>query len=118
MALTHKHVMDRQDIIDKLNDIKDALRRKGVAHLALYGSMARGEAGPDSDIDLLITLSRPSPSLIALSRLKRELSTELGRAVDITTTPLHNPHLRRRAGVVRTAMAGHHRNAPFSRPWI
>ena len=95
MALTHKHVMDRQDIIDKLNDMKDALRRRGVAHLALYGSMARGEAGPDSDIDLLITLSRPSPSLIALSRLKRELSTELGRAVDITTTPLYNPHLRR-----------------------
>ena len=87
--------MDRQAIIDRLRSLQDALRQRGVAHLALYGSMARGEAGPASDIDVLVTLARPCPSLLEPARLRRELTVEFGREVDITTAPLHNPDLRR-----------------------
>jgi len=50
------NAMDRQDVIATLRRHKDELQRQGVAHLALFGSVARGEARPDSDIDILIDL--------------------------------------------------------------
>jgi len=49
-------VMDRQDVIATLRRHKDELNRQGVAHLALFGSVARGEAQSNSDIDILIDL--------------------------------------------------------------
>jgi hypothetical protein len=49
--------MDRQEIIAKLRENKAALRARGVAHAALFGSHARGENRPDSDIDLLIDIA-------------------------------------------------------------
>ena len=46
--------MNRQDIIAKLKENEAALRAQGVAHVALFGSRARGDNRPDSDIDLMI----------------------------------------------------------------
>ena len=45
---------DRQEIIDRLRQNEAALRARGVSHAALFGSRARGEARPDSDLDLLV----------------------------------------------------------------
>ena len=47
-------VMDKVAIIETLRAHQDELMRAGIAHAALFGSHARGEAGPDSDIDILI----------------------------------------------------------------
>lgn len=44
--------MDRQTAIDRLRPHEAELRAMGVSGLALFGSTARGEAGPDSDVDL------------------------------------------------------------------
>lgn len=49
--------MDRQDILTKLRENEAALKARGVSHAALFGSVARGEAGPDSDIDILIEIA-------------------------------------------------------------
>ena len=48
--------MNRQDIIDRLRQNERALRARGVVHAALFGSLARGDNGPDSDIDIMIDI--------------------------------------------------------------
>src|SRR4051812_21307126 len=48
--------MDSQQAIAVLVKHRDALRARGVRHAALFGSVARGEARPDSDLDILIEL--------------------------------------------------------------
>lgn len=45
-----------QDVIDILRRHADTLRERGVKHAALFGSVARGDAGLESDIDILIDL--------------------------------------------------------------
>src|SRR5215831_9656731 len=46
--------MDRQEIIARLRDNEAALRKRGVRHAELFGSCARGEERPDSDVDIMI----------------------------------------------------------------
>jgi hypothetical protein len=60
------------------------LREAGVKSLKLFGSVVRGEAGPESDIDILVEFSRPI-GLLAFVRLKHRLAELLGRPVDLVT---------------------------------
>jgi uncharacterized protein len=46
--------MNREEIITRLRENEVALRQRGVAHAALFGSRARGEEGPESDTDIMI----------------------------------------------------------------
>ena len=46
--------MDRRDIIAILRENEAPLRQRGVRHAALFGSCARGEQRPDSDVDIMI----------------------------------------------------------------
>jgi len=46
--------MTRDSIIETLREHMDEIRRHGVAHLAVFGSVARGEERPDSDVDILV----------------------------------------------------------------
>jgi predicted nucleotidyltransferase len=58
-------------------------RRYGVVRLALYGSFARGAAVKDSDVDLLVELSRPLG--LEFVSLAQYLERKLGRKVDVVT---------------------------------
>jgi uncharacterized protein len=49
--------MDRDVILETLRGAQTSLRKQGVAHAALFGSMARGEAREGSDIDVMIEIS-------------------------------------------------------------
>ncbi len=60
------------------------LREAGVKSLQLFGSVVRGEAGPDSDIDILVEFSKPI-GLLAFVGLKQRLTVMLGRPVDLVT---------------------------------
>jgi uncharacterized protein len=46
--------MDRQEIIARLRENEATLRERSVRHAALFGSRARGEERPDSDVDIMI----------------------------------------------------------------
>jgi uncharacterized protein len=48
--------MDRQEIIAQLRENEATLRERGVRHAALFGSCARGEERPDSDVDIMIEI--------------------------------------------------------------
>ena len=76
--------------IDKLVDI---FRRNNVRRIALFGSFAREDAGPESDIDLLVTFSG-RVGLLALVKLERELSEELDRKIDLLTENSISPYLK------------------------
>jgi predicted nucleotidyltransferase len=46
--------MSRDEILARLRECEPALRARGIAHAALFGSAARGDNGPDSDIDIML----------------------------------------------------------------
>lgn len=64
------------------NKILPILKRQGVLKAAVFGSFARGEERKNSDIDLLLKISK-NKTLFDLIRLKLELEKKLGRNVDI-----------------------------------
>lgn len=69
-------------LIEHRAAILQAVCDAGASNVRVFGSVARGEDGPRSDIDLLIDI--PSPfSMIDLARLQRELSRLVGRHVDV-----------------------------------
>jgi len=71
----------------------DICRENDVSMLAVFGSLARGEATEQSDIDLLVKFSK-GKGLLALVRLERLLSETLGRKVDLLTEAAISPYIR------------------------
>ena len=70
-------------------------RRRGVTGVRVFGSMSRGDANDDSDVDLLVTLE-PSASALALGGLLLDAQDLLGRRVDVVTEAGLHPDLRDR----------------------
>ncbi len=75
------------------NKLIEICRQNDVAMIGVFGSMARGEATEQSDIDLLVRFSKRK-SLLTLVRLEREMSEALGRKVDLLTEAAISPYLR------------------------
>jgi predicted nucleotidyltransferase len=67
--------------------------RHGASQVRLIGSVARGEARPDSDVDLLVTWSEGT-SLLDQAALMLELESLLGRKVDIASDGWVKPSIR------------------------
>jgi predicted nucleotidyltransferase len=92
--------MTQQDIICALRAHEGELRRAGIASLSLIGSAARGEAGPDSDIDIVMRLNEEARRggfayFGRLERLRGRLETILARPVDVIAEGAHKERLRR-----------------------
>jgi uncharacterized protein len=66
-----------------------------VASLQLFGSYVRGDALPDSDLDVLVTFDRP-PSLLRLIELEQSLSDSLAIKVDLVLRDSLKPAIGRR----------------------
>jgi len=69
------------------------LERYGVQYAGVFGSVARGEETPRSDVDVLVVLKRPV-SLLKFFALNDELENVLGRKVDLVTRDSLNPHVK------------------------
>ena len=68
----------------KREEILRIAERRGAKNVRVFGSVARGQAGPDSDIDFLVDLE-PGRSLLDLGGLLVDLQALLGRPVDVVT---------------------------------
>ena len=51
--------MNRAELLEELRELKPWLAEQGIGEARFFGSFARDEAGPDSDVDLLIELTKP-----------------------------------------------------------
>jgi uncharacterized protein len=76
--------MEREHVLQILHQNQAEINSYGVKSLALFGSVARGEAHPDSDVDLLVEFDRPV-GLFGLVALQLRLEELLGCSVDIGT---------------------------------
>ena len=77
--------MRKIDVIALLRSHADELRSAGVAHVSLFGSVARDEGGPDSDVDLVVAGPPERPmTLFGMARAEAVLEQILGRPVDLT----------------------------------
>jgi predicted nucleotidyltransferase len=74
-------------------DVIDLSAKRGFRNVRVFGSVARGEDGPDSDIDLLVTLPGGA-SLFDIGALEAELAALLGERVDLVPDDGLRPHSR------------------------
>jgi predicted nucleotidyltransferase len=77
-------MMNQDQLKQRILAIRPDLRARGVSHMALFGSRARGDARQDSDVDLMIEVDDPGFSLIDLVGIQQDLSEEIGLPVQIT----------------------------------
>jgi hypothetical protein len=88
--------MEQSDVLEILSSSLAELRQEfGVKRMWLFGSMARGDAGTRSDVDVLVEFDRPA-GLFELFRLQDRLSGLLGRPVDVGTPGGLKPRIRER----------------------
>ena len=69
------------------------LQRHGVTYAAVFGSLARGEDRPQSDVDILVRLGRPT-GMIGYMLLVESLEECLQRKVDVVTEQSLNKYVR------------------------
>jgi len=87
----------KEQVVEQLDKAREQIQALGVRRIALFGSVVRGEAGPGSDVDLLVEFipeQKTFRSFMALSFLLEEL---LGHPVELVTTeslsPFIGPHI-------------------------
>jgi len=90
-------VGDEMDAVEllraKRNDIERIAASHGACNVRVFGSVARGEAGPGSDIDFLIDTSPPTSPWFPAG-LITDLEDLLGRKVDVVSEKALDPYLR------------------------
>ena len=93
-ASTQEQIISLDQLLrEKSDDIKHIAARHGAYNIRVFGSVARGEAGPDSDIDFLIDAA-PATSSWFPAGLILDLEDLLGRRVEVVTEKALNPDLR------------------------
>jgi len=84
--------MDRL-IEEHRDEIKHLARLRGARRVRVFGSRARGDALPESDVDILVDLE-VGRSALALGGLLMDLQDLLGRKVDVVTPAALHPKIR------------------------
>ncbi len=82
-------MLNKEEIFEKIAQV---LKNKGARKIAIFGSYARNEQKPGSDIDIIVEFSGRK-SLLELVRIERELSEILGIRVDLLTEKSISPYL-------------------------
>ena len=82
--------MTKEDILKK---IAAELDKEDACKVAVFGSYARGDERPDSDVDVLVEFAERK-SLLELVRMERELSDLTGKKVHLLTEKAISPYLR------------------------
>jgi predicted nucleotidyltransferase len=99
LAEAHLSVMNRipqaSEIITTLCAHEIELRDAGIRRLSVFGSVARGDAEPDSDVDVAAEIDRTAGlGLFGVVALERRLGEIVGHKVDLTLEPVEKERLR------------------------
>jgi uncharacterized protein len=84
--------MTRDELLTKLRELKPWLAEQGIVNVRLFGSYARDEAGPDSDVDLLVDTSRPMG--LEFLTTERLLGDQLATRVEFCSWEVMRPYVR------------------------
>ena len=92
--------MKRTELIEALRPYDAVLRENGATALYVFGSRARGDDRPDSDLDLFIDYDPKAriPSMFRLMQIEETMSRSLGVPVTITTRDALHPLMRKSIG--------------------
>lgn len=85
--------LTRDEAIRRLQDAEPEIRALGVERLALFGSVLRDEARPDSDVDVLVGFAPGQKSFDRLLAISELLEERLGRPVEVVTTEALSPFI-------------------------
>jgi predicted nucleotidyltransferase len=88
-------MLSLEQLRSRREEILEIARRYGASQVRVFGSVARGEANAESDIDFLVRFE-PTRSLIDQALLKQDLEALLERPVDVVSENGINPLLRNR----------------------
>jgi len=87
----------RQEVLATIEGLESELRALGVRRLALFGSLVREAAGPESDVDLLVEFETGSKTYDNFLSVSELLEERLGRRVELVTkealSPFIGPHI-------------------------
>ncbi len=90
--------MDKSTVIAKLREHEPELKAAGITRLSLFGSVARGDASSESDVDLMAEFDPAMQfSLLDMVGLENRLADILGARVDLTPARALKDHIRQRA---------------------
>jgi predicted nucleotidyltransferase len=88
-------MMNAQTAIATLKRAEDALRARGVSHVAVFGSVARGENRPDSDLDVLVEFAPEAHvTIFDYAGVKDYIASLFDGPVDVIDRDALKPHLR------------------------
>ncbi|MFO1083351.1 MAG: nucleotidyltransferase family protein [Reyranellaceae bacterium] len=88
--------MNAEDALATLRRSEAALRARGVRHAALFGSLARGDNRPDSDIDILVEFDPDAHvGVFDYVEVKDYIASLFSQPVDVIDREGLKPHLRR-----------------------
>jgi predicted nucleotidyltransferase len=85
--------MKQDEVLKLLTAHRKEMQALGVQSLAVFGSVVHAEAGPDSDIDILVEFAKPV-GFFAFLEVKEQLEKLLGCSVDLVTRNALHPRLR------------------------
>jgi predicted nucleotidyltransferase len=88
-------MLSLEQLRSRRKEILEIAQRYGASQVRVFGSVARGEANAESDIDFLVKFE-PTRSLIDQALLKQDLEALLERSVDVVSENGINPLLRNR----------------------
>jgi predicted nucleotidyltransferase len=87
--------MNRNDALEVLRHSQAELRARGVRRAALFGSVARGESRPDSDIDIMIEIDPDAPiGVYEYVGLKDYIASLFAAPVDVVSRDSLKPYVR------------------------
>ena len=92
--------MKQSEIISALRAHESELKQAGIASLSVIGSVARGDDGPHSDVDVVVRLTDEARRggfayFGRIDRLRQRLESILARHVDLIAEPIEKERLRR-----------------------
>ena len=86
-------VQSKQDVLNVLHENRARIRALGVRRIGLFGSFVRGEAEPDSDVDLLVEFESGRKTFDSFLALSLFLEEALHREVELVTLESLSPYL-------------------------